>query len=123
MNIGIKLQRLNQEDFIWIIYFFIVIAALYSNHLERTYYTKHDKSAFPKQKAINVTILSIAFFIYLYFLLTITEDLSNMKKNFNDPNYIQTFAKLVASILFLVGGAIYVVLEIIAQEPDEIGVI
>ena len=123
MNIGVKLQRLNEEDFIWIVYFFIIIAALYSNHLEREYYEKHDKSAFPKQKTINIIILSIAFFIYLYFLLTLTEDLGSMEKNFNNPTYVQTFAKLIGAILFLVAGAIYVITEIFAQEPDEIGVI
>lgn len=123
MNIGVRLNRLKQEDFIWIIYIFIAIAALYSNSLEKDYYIKNNKNAFYKEKAINTTILVIAFFIYLYFLLLTTEDLSNMEKNFRDKSYIETFAKLIAAILFLVGGAIYVVIELTSAEPEEVGFI
>lgn len=123
MNIGVKLQRLKEEDFIWIIYFFIAMAALYSNNLERDYYTKHDKSAYKKEKTINITILVIAFFIYLYFILILIDDMSNIEKSFNNPIYRQKFAKLVAAILFLVGGAIYAVLEITTNEIDEVGFI
>lgn len=123
MNIGVKLNRLNQEDFIWIIYAFIVLAALYSNNLERDYYTKHEKKAFYKQKAINVTILVIAFFIYLYFVIIITDDLNHMEKNFQNKDYLINLARLVGAILFLVGGAIQVVIEAIQSEPDEIGFI
>ena len=123
MNIGVKLNRLKQEDFIWIIYIFIAFAAMYSNSLEKDYYTKNDKKAFYKEKAINTTIFVIAFFIYLYFLLLTTEDLSNMEKNFQDKTYLETFAKLIAAILFLIGGAIYVITELTSTEPEEVGFI
>ncbi len=123
MNIGIKLSRLKTENFIWFVYAFIVIAALYSNHLEEDYYTKKDKQAFYKQKAINITVLTIAFFIYLYFVLIITEDLNNMEKNLQNKDYLITLAKLVGAILFLIGGAIQVISEITQTEPDEIGFI
>lgn len=123
MNIGIKLNRLKQENFIWIVYAFIVLAALYSNHLEEDYYVKHNSSAFYKQKAINVTVLTIAFFIYLYFVLIITDDLTHMEQNLRNKDYLITLAKLVGAILFLIGGAIQVVSEIIQTEPSEIGFI
>lgn len=123
MNIGVKLSRLKQEDFIWIVYAFIVLAALYSNNLERDYYTKHERNAFYKQKAINITVLVIAFFIYLYFVVIITDDLSHMEQNFQDKDYLITLVRLVGAILFLLGGAIQLVIEVIQTEPDEIGFI
>lgn len=111
-----KLKRLKNEDIIWIIYFFIVVFALYSNKLDRDYLLKKDKDAYKREKSINITIFFVAFFIYLYFLLLLTEDLGNMEKNFDDPNYRSTFIQLIAAILFLIGGAIYLINEITRKD-------
>lgn len=111
-----KLKRLKNEDIIWIIYFFIVVFALYSNKLDRDYLLKKDKEAYKREKSINITIFFIAFFIYLYFLLLLTEDLGNMEKNFDDPNYRSAFIQLIAAILFLIGGAIYLINEITRKD-------
>ena len=111
-----KLKRLKNEDIIWIIYFFIVVFALYSNKLDRDYLLKKDRDAYKREKSINITIFFIAFFIYLYSLLLLTEDLGNMEKNFDDPNYRSTFIQLIAAILFLIGGAIYLINEITRKD-------
>ncbi len=119
-----KLKRLKNEDIIWIVYFFIVVFALYSNKLDRDYLLKKDKDAYKREKSINITIFFIAFFIYLYFLLLLTEDLGNMEKNFDDPNYRSTFIQLIAAILFLIGGAIYLINEITRKDDDlDVGLI
>ncbi len=119
-----KLKRLKNEDIIWIIYFFIVVFALYSNKLDRDYLLKKDKEAYKREKSINITIFFVAFFIYLYFLLLLTEDLGNMEKNFDDPNYRSTFIQLIAAILFLIGGAIYLINEITRKDDDlDVGLI
>lgn len=119
-----KLKRLKNEDIIWIIYFFIVVFALYSNKLDRDYLLKKDKEAYKREKSINITIFFVAFFIYLYFLLLLTEDLGNMKKNFDNPNYRSTFIQLIAAILFLIGGAIYLINEITRKDDDlDVGLI
>ena len=123
-DVEIKLKRLKNEDIIWIIYFFIVVFALYSNKLDRDYLLKKDKDAYKREKSINITIFFIAFFIYLYFLLLLTEDLGNMEKNFDDPNYRSTFIQLIAAILFLIGGAIYLINEITRKDDDlDVGLI
>ena len=119
-----KLKRLKNEDIIWIIYFFIVVFALYSNKLDRDYLLKKDKDAYKREKSINITIFFVAFFIYLYFLLLLTEDLGNMEKNFDNPNYRSTFIQLIAAILFLIGGAIYLINEITRKDDDlDVGLI
>ena len=115
-DISKKLKRLRNEDFIWIVYFFIVVFALYSNKLDRDYLLKKDNEAYKREKYINITIFFIAFFIYLYFLLLLTEDIGSMEKNFNDENYRSTFIQLIAAILFLIGGAIYLINEIVRKD-------
>ena len=123
-DVNKKLKRLRNEDIIWIIYFFIVIFALYSNKLDRDYLLNKDKVAYKKEKYINTTIFFVAFFIYLYFLLLIVEDIGSLEKNLNDPVYRQTFIQLIAAILFLIGGAIYLINEITRKDDVlDIGII
>ena len=119
-----KLKQLKTEDFIWIIYFFIAAFAILSNNYERKYLlNKQNIEAYKKEKTINITVFIVVFFIYLYFVLLISQDLNSMEKNFNNPNYRNTFLKLIASLLFLVGGAIFISQEINSNELDEIGFI
>ena len=115
-DINKKLKRLKNEDFIWIVYFFIVVFALYSNKLDRNYLLNKDNEAYKREKYINITIFFVAFFIYLYFLLLLTEDIGSMEKNFDDPAYRSTFIQLIAAILFLIGGAIYLINEITRKD-------
>ena len=123
-DISRKLKRLKNEDIIWIIYFFIVVFALYSNKLDRDYLLNHDNSAYKSEKYINIGIFFVTFFIYLYFVLLLTEDLSNMERNFNNDNYRSTFIQLIAALLFLIGGSIYLINEIVRKDDDlDVGLI
>ena len=45
MGIGIKLQRLNTEDFIWVVYFFIALAAIISDVYERNFLITNNKNS------------------------------------------------------------------------------
>lgn len=116
-----KLKRLRNEDLIWIIYFFIVVFAIYSNKLDRDYLTNHNPVSYKREKIINVTIFFISFFIYLYFVLLLTKDIGKMEANFSDPQYRSTFIQLIAALLFLIGGAIYLINEI-SREDDYIDI-
>lgn len=123
-NVIKKLKQLKTEDFIWIIYFFIAAFAILSNNYERTYILNNQNiDAYKKEKTINITVFIVIFFIYLYFVLLISQDLNNMEKNFNNKEYRNTFLKLIAALLFLVGGAIFLFQEINSDEVDEIGFI
>ena len=123
-EISKKLKRLKNEDIIWIIYFFIVVFALYSNKLDRDYLLNHDNSAYKSEKYINIGIFFVTFFIYLYFVLLLTEDLSNMERNFNNDNYRSTFIQLIAALLFLIGCSIYLINEIVRKDDDlDVGLI
>lgn len=121
MNIFNRLRRLNSENKIWIIYFFIAAFALLANHYEKDFLLKKDINDYQKEKTIHIVIFLVAFFIYLYFVLIFTEDLNNMEKNFNNAKYRNTFLQLIAALLFLIGGAIYLVQEVLNNDLDEIG--
>ena len=121
MNIFNKLQRLNSENKIWIIYFFIAAFAILANNYEKDFLTNKNLKSYQIEKTMHIVIFLVAFFIYLYFVLVITKDLTNMEKNFNNTKYRNTFLQLIAALLFLVGGAVYLVLEVTTSETEEIG--
>lgn len=123
MDILNKLKRLKTEDFIWLLYFFITALAVLSNAYERNFFLTKNTKAKEKSKVINIILFLIAFFIYLYFALSFASDLNNLEKNFNHKNYRNTLMQLIASLLFLIGGAIYLVQEIIQDDNIEFGII
>jgi len=124
MNIGIKLQRLRTEDFVWTIYFFIALAAIISDKYEREFIltnSQHCKKIF---KTINIVVLSVAFFIYLYFLLINYEDVKTLRRDATKKEVITSHLAVVASILFLVGGIATLFVEINrGTENDDLGII
>lgn len=124
MNIGIKLKRLSNENFIWLIYFFIIIAALLSNAYEKYFLETHDYHKEKIYKTLNITIFCVAFFIYLYFVVISYEDVESLKKTSTKKEVVQAHVQLIASILFLVAGGLALYNEINRESPDtDIGVV
>ena len=101
-----KLKLLKQEDFIWLIYFFIVTFAVISNKFERDYVKTNNQNSLNKSKKINTTILIVAFCIYLYFVIITIENFDILKKNSTRKDVKVAFERLIANILFLVSGAV-----------------
>lgn len=123
-NLSQALQELETEDFIWIVYSFIVIGAIISNVLERDWLIKHEKKSWQGFHGINTAIFFVSFLIYFYFVylnyrhLKETRNYSSMKELFlNEANF-------VAACLFLIGGLIYLFTEIASNsfedEPSEL---
>ena len=119
MNIGVKLQRLKNEDLIWLIYFFIVIGALMSNNYEENYLKTGNSSNQKKYKVLNITIFCVAFFIYLYFVLINYEDVQTLRKDASRKEVLNAHIGLISALLFLVAGALALVGEINRGGPDE----
>ncbi len=119
MNIGVKLQRLKNEDLIWLIYFFIVIGALLSNEYEKNYLLTGNTSGQKKFKLLNITIFCVAFFIYLYFVLINYEDIQTLRQDATRKEVLNAHIGLISALLFLVAGALAIVGEINRGGPDE----
>ena len=124
MNIGIKLQRINEENFIWIIYFFIIIAALLSNAYEKYFLETKDFRNQKIFKTLNITIFCVSFFIYLYFVIISYENVQELKESSTKKEVLQANIQLIASLLFLVAGGLALYNELNKDDPDtDIGVV
>ena len=115
-----KLQLIKNEDFIWIIYYFITTFALVSNKLEKDSLIYKDKRKKQSVNNINMTILIVAFLIYLYFVVVSYENFQFIKDNHNKKEVRLAMERLLLNILFLVVGAyaIYVSYDEVSSNSD-----
>ncbi len=124
MDIRKKLEQIKREDLIWIIYFFIVIGALLSNSYEKNYVLTGDLSKQKLFKTLNITLFCVAFFIYLYFVLQNYQEIRELRSNASNKEVIIKHVALIAALLFLIGGAFQIVVEINRDTPDvDIGIV
>ena len=102
------IKRIDIESFIWIIYIFLVCFNLYSNYLEKLYLKTNQPFYKKKFKSINKVVLTVILLIYVYFVYVAYQDetsLTRYKTN-NKKKKFYTDLIFIASILFLIGGAI-----------------
>jgi len=118
MGIGVKLQRINTEDFIWVIYFFIALAAIISDTYEKKFLLNNDLISQKKFKTINITIFIVALFIYVYFVFINYEDIKILKRNASKKEVLNQHLSLIAALLFLIGGVINLYVELTGDTPD-----
>ena len=114
------LGELRIEDYIWLIYIFLAIFAIVSNHYERNYLKRHNKQAENLFRTINSEIFIISFFIYLYFVYINYKHLKEMTPNTSKKDYFFGNLGLVASIFFLIGGAISLYISLYGADEDAV---
>lgn len=107
------LNELLVDEEIWYIYFFIVIASIYSNRLRRDFIRTNNEQENRAFHTINIIVLSIAFFIYLHFLKVNTDHLKKTR-SFEDLISLAGVALLVAS------GALLLIAEVRRSTSDSV---
>ena len=109
-----RLKQIKIEDYIWIIYIGIIFLSLYSNELERKYFTNKDIESKNKYRKINTFIFSILFIVYSYFLYSSYSDLKN--KNNNKKELVTL--SFIASLLVFISGSIFLYISLVDNNID-----
>ena len=63
-----ELNRLNFEDFLWIIFAALCIANVYGDYNDKEYLKTHNPSFQARSNQVFEFTLIVTFFIYIYFL-------------------------------------------------------
>lgn len=108
------------EDYIWIIYIFLAIFAIVSNHFEKEYLIKHDKRDENIFRTINTEIFIVIFIIYLYFVFVNYKHVKRLAPNASPKEIFFANAGLVAALLFLIAGGISLYISIAGNNEDNI---
>lgn len=112
------LNEIRVEDYIWIIYIFLAIFAIISNHYEREYELKHQKSDKQTFRKINTTIFIIVFIIYIYFVAINYKHIKKLDRNSSLTEILLANAGFIAAILFLIAGLISLFISFFDTEED-----
>lgn len=113
------LKEVQIEDYIWIIYIFLAIFAIISNHYEKEYIKKHDKNAEKTFRLINTEIFIIIFIIYIYFVYVNYKHIKNLDSTSSFKNILISNAGFIAAVIFLVGGLINLLISIFGSDDDD----
>ena len=118
ININNTIKNVEIENIIWVIYLFIIGANFISNYYTTKYCYTFDEKYHKIYRTINIIVLSIILIIYIYFVYISYQGVKNAKQNENYRKYI-----LIASILILIGGIIYLSVEVYKNQNPEISII
>ncbi len=110
------MQKLKNEDIIWYIYFLIVIFALLANKYEEDYLVNKNYQDKIKGRKINIVLLIVAFFIYLYFTNEAIEDLRISKMT--NTGIRKSEERLITTLTFLAAGTLAIYTELDDNSTD-----
>ena len=108
MNNSPILKEIETENFIWIIYLFLIGLSFLANKFEKDYYINGNITDKEKYRIINIFIFTVALIIYIYFFKGNIDTVNKLncgdsydKIFFNKLNLISTSLIVIAGIIFL----------------------
>ena len=113
------LRELEIEDWIWIITLFSAIFAIISNIFERNYVKTKNPESKNIYKTINVTLLTISFFVYLYFLLLSYSRIKAINPTTSFKQARLTNINFIGAVLFIVASVISIFVEIYSDDGSD----
>jgi heme/copper-type cytochrome/quinol oxidase subunit 3 len=117
-NVDRRIKQINTENFIWIIYFFLIGLCLYANYYEKKYFLEFDKKSKEKYRNLTIFIFIIAVIIYFYFFIDNYNDFNSSKKNNNLKQQTLNELSLLGSTLVLISGLIFLYIAIVDVDLD-----
>ena len=108
MNNSPILKEIETENFIWIIYLFLIGLSFLANKFEKDYYINGNITDKEKYRIINIFIFTVALIIYIYFFKGNIDTVNKLncddsydKIFFNKLNLFSTSLIVIAGIIFL----------------------
>ena len=110
-NIQKRMNQIQIENNIWIIYLFIIGFSFYANYLEKDYFLTNNQTSKETYRKINATIFIVLILVYAYFEKDAIESFQDKKKSTTQQKYDTLI--LIASTAILISGFIflYIILE------------
>ena len=110
-DINKRLDLIRTENYIWILYLFIIGFSFYANHLEKDFFLTNNIKSKNTYRLINAAIFVVLILVYSYFekeaiLSFFDNDRSDKQKKLDNLSFMATTFVLISGFLFL-----YIVLE------------
>ena len=111
-----KLEQIDTEDFIWLIYIGIIFMSWIGNHYERDYFVNRNINSKEIYRKITIIIFSILIIVYFYFLQDSFKDVKSLKQT-DTPKVRQlTTLSFLGSLLIAISGIIFLYIAIADEQ-------
>ncbi len=106
------LKTIKIENYIWILYIFIIIICFYANDQEAKYYKYNDLIAKEKYYYANIIVFSLVFIVYLYFFISSLNSISKLDSTSSKEKVFYERLNLLGTSFILIAGFIYLYIAI-----------
>lgn len=113
-----RLKDIKIENFVWLVYIFIIILSYYANYKEKNFILYNDEKSKREYQNLLVLIFSILLIIYFYFAYSSYEDIKELKYYDTTKKKNLTYASFIGSFLILISGIIFWIIAILDEEID-----
>lgn len=113
-----RLKQIKAENYVWVIYIFLIILCFISNYYEKNYFLTNNQISKEKYRNILIFIFSVALLVYTYFLYDSYQDYKNLSIYDNKKKKDFTKYSLIGSILIFIAGAIFLYIALNDQDIE-----
>ncbi len=113
-----RLKDIKVENFVWLIYIFIIFLSYCANYKETNFILYNDNKSKREYQNLLILIFSILLIVYLYFAYSSYEDIKDLKSYDTDKKKYLTYASFIGSFLILISGIIFWIIAILDEEID-----
>ena len=118
MNNDNILKSIETENFVWIIYLFIIGISFVANSFEKDYYVTGNVDSKNKYRIINIFVFATALLIYLYFFYDNYKNIKNLNCNSSKEKIFFNNLNFIASILIVIAGTIFLYIALYDKNID-----
>lgn len=113
-----RLKDIKVENFIWIIYIGIIGLSYIANSKEKNFILTNNQDSKHEYQILMIIIFTILLFIYYYFVNDGIKDVKSLKNDDDLKKVLLNYASLIASILILISGIIFLIIVILDDNID-----
>ena len=113
-----KLNDIKIENYIWVIYIFIIILSWYANSKEKSFLINQDEKSRKEYQNLLILIFTILVIIYYYFAKSSYDDIKKLKINDTNKKKLLTYMSFLGSFLVLISGIIFLTIAINDENLD-----
>lgn len=113
-----KLNDIKIENYIWVIYIFIIILSWYANSKEKNFLINQDEKSRKEYQNLLILIFTILVIIYYYFAKSSYDDIKKLKLNDTNKKKLLTYMSFLGSFLVLISGIIFLTISINDENLD-----
>ena len=116
-NINKRLEQIQIENYIWIVYLFIIGFSFYANSLEKDYFLTKNNQSKNNYRKINATVFLILILVYSYFEKEAINSYFNKNKSQTQEKF--DTLSLIATTMVLISGCIFLYIILEDENLDE----